>query len=631
ESRKVTEALAREAIANFADARQAFVAFVETNWDHAELAEVPRLLGEVSGALQMLDLPQPAHYLAGVSAYTERELIGKARVPSGRQLDTLADALASLEYYLEALREQRPNRDDILDVARNSLEALNYWPIPEAPATPQVAAPAPSPVSDAMDRAGAPPAGDVDATARFLAGFEDAGAAPAAPQATPTPPAQAPVPPAPPAHAPAPVGTGDAGGFETTGDEIDDEIREIFLEEFEEEIGNLSTLLPEWRADPESLEQLRPIRRVFHTLKGSGRLVGAKVLGEFAWKVENMLNRVLDGSRPPSPAVVALVGAAHDTLPQLLSALRGDGGLVADLAGIQALADRIAAGEEAFLAPEPAAAPPQPAAESDVAPTEVDAGPAVDEAPQTPAAAEAEGIPASVDAVLLEILDAEVGGHLVTLDRWLASVRETPAPASDALLRAIHTMNGAFAMTEVPAITHALTPAEGYIKRMLAAGTTVTAEGVAALSALGDAVRATISALHTRAPRVQPCDALGARLSALRDSLPDVQVPPLHDEDAHGAAPCGGPDLSDFVDTTALEQGLAGRDDTPGAHASEPDASSGIDAAQLEIARLEAERLEREAEAAAQLEGERLAAERAEAERATAERAEAERLEAERL
>src|SRR5690606_23000688 len=163
-------------------------------------------------------------------------------------------------------------------------------------------------------------------------------------------------------------------------------------------------------------------------------------------------------------------------------------------------------------------------------------------------------------------------------------------------------------------ITHALTPAEGYIKRMLAAGTTVDAKGIAALSALGDAVRATITALHTKAPRVQSCDALGAQLSALRDSLPDVQVPPLHDEDAHGAAPFGGPDLSDFVDTTALEQGLAGRDDTPGAHASEPDVSSGIDAAQLEIARLEAERA---------------AAERAEAERAEAERIEAERLEAE--
>ena len=34
--------------------------------------------------------------------------------------------------YLEALREQRPNRADILDIARSSLEALGYWPLPEA-------------------------------------------------------------------------------------------------------------------------------------------------------------------------------------------------------------------------------------------------------------------------------------------------------------------------------------------------------------------------------------------------------------------------------------------------------------------------------------------------------------------
>ncbi|HST44570.1 MAG TPA: Hpt domain-containing protein, partial [Luteimonas sp.] len=60
EAHKVLEVVVREAIANFADARQAFVAFVETNWDHAELVEVPRLLEEVGGALMMLELPQPA-------------------------------------------------------------------------------------------------------------------------------------------------------------------------------------------------------------------------------------------------------------------------------------------------------------------------------------------------------------------------------------------------------------------------------------------------------------------------------------------------------------------------------------------------------------------------------------------
>src|SRR5690554_6129126 len=130
ESRKATEVIAREAIANFADARQAFVAFVETSWDHGELVEVPRLLGEVSGALRMLELEQPSDFMAGVRTVTENELLRRRRVPNGRQLGTLADTLASLEYYLEALREHRSNRQPILDIARQGLEALGYWPLP---------------------------------------------------------------------------------------------------------------------------------------------------------------------------------------------------------------------------------------------------------------------------------------------------------------------------------------------------------------------------------------------------------------------------------------------------------------------------------------------------------------------
>ncbi len=66
-----------------------------------------------------------------------------------------------------------------------------------------------------------------------------------------------------------------------------------------------------------------------------------------------MLNRVLDGTRPATPAVVALVGHAYDTLPQLHTALRGEGAITADLAGMEAVADRLAAGEEAIFTPAP--------------------------------------------------------------------------------------------------------------------------------------------------------------------------------------------------------------------------------------------------------------------------------------
>src|SRR5690606_12431179 len=178
--RRVLEVVVREAIAAFGDARRAFVACVETGWDHAERAEIPRLLDEVGGALRILDLDSPAEYLLGIRRYIELELLGRRRVPNSRQLDTMADAQASIEYYLGALREQRPNRYRILDIARQSLEALGYWPVPVPMADGD------SPVSLA-DRDGAAAALGMD-----LAGAPEEAEAPAAAMET-GPEASAPV------------------------------------------------------------------------------------------------------------------------------------------------------------------------------------------------------------------------------------------------------------------------------------------------------------------------------------------------------------------------------------------------------------------------------------------------------
>ncbi|MET0815315.1 MAG: Hpt domain-containing protein, partial [Pseudoxanthomonas sp.] len=469
ESQRTVEVLAQEAIHNFSAAREGFVAFIETNWDHAELEQVPRLLTEVAGALRMLELPEPANYLMGVRQYVAVELIGKRRVPGGQQLDTLADAMASLEYYLEALRERRPNRDEILDITRSSLEKLRYWPVPaeESAAPEAVAIPDPEIPAVALEELesssfdalleNAAEAMELDhSTVAAVAMDDEAVAAPSLDTATlealeveealqalemeaaslveedqdlevevletqtadlhvlepegldiPAAPletdavAMAPTPvlvetdAAASAPLAAVVQEPAAGGFETAATDIDDDIREVFLEEFDEEIVNLNQMLPAWSAAPDNMERLRSIRRVFHTLKGSGRLVGAKLLGEFAWKIENMLNRVLEGTRPPSGAVIALLEHSTQVLPQLNAALRGQGNVSADLAGLQELSDRVAAGEEAFYT--------APAAY----------GVVVDEEPERAAPAtfepETEGTPASVDGVLREILETEVG------------------------------------------------------------------------------------------------------------------------------------------------------------------------------------------------------------------------------
>src|SRR3546814_14768470 len=102
----------------------------------------------------------------------------------------------------------------------------------------------------------------------------------------------------------------------------------------------------------------------------------------------------------------------------------------------------------------------------------------------------------------------------------LAEAQSASTPATDALLRAVHTMNGAFAMTEVPAITDALSPAETYIRRLLAANQDASGEGVAAIGELAGVIRATVTWLHAHAPPVPTCAALAASLVALPDSLP---------------------------------------------------------------------------------------------------------------
>ncbi|MGG6463491.1 Hpt domain-containing protein, partial [Solilutibacter silvestris] len=633
--------LIREAIANFGDARQGFVAFVETGWDHAQLAEIPRLLNEVGGALGMLELPQAADYLKGIRLYTEHELIRKKRVPGSQQLDTLADALASTEYYLEALRDKRADRDDILAITRQSLEALHYWPLPSAPEVDES-----TPIDSELETAyeglmtqltGEPAAVVHDAVPPPLPTMaEPVVAAPAAEEPVVLEPvfvaaeaANAPVAVAAPVAAVAggAVAVRDELGFDHGKDEIDDEIRSIFVEEFGEEIGNLDQLMPAWLEQPNDAERLRPIRRIFHTLKGSGRLVGATRLGEFSWKIENMLNRVLDGTRPASPAVIGLVQTAGANLPHLLAALEKHPVPELDLDGIAAVADRVAAGEDVgYTAPVAAAAAPvaevvveethAPAVVEPEVVAHVDA-PAVVEAPVAPAIP-AGHVPVQVDAVLLEILTAEVGGHVATVETWLDGAKQSPQVPDDLLIRAVHTMNGAFAMAEVPEITEATGPAEGYLKRLGAAGQPVDAHGLSALGELVTQIHATVAGLQQAAQHVPAQAGLAAGLVALRDALPEVHLP-VHDVEAERVE-------AERVESERVE---AERVEAERVEAERVEAER-VEAERLEAERLEAERVEAERVEAERVEAERVEAERVEAERIEAERAEAERAEAER-
>ncbi len=77
--------------------------------------------------------------------------------------------------------------------------------------------------------------------------------------------------------------------------DVDDDIKDIFIEEAGEVLEDIIPKFATWQQTGAS-DLLIDVRRGFHTLKGSGRMVGAMELGELAWAIENMMNRVLDNS-----------------------------------------------------------------------------------------------------------------------------------------------------------------------------------------------------------------------------------------------------------------------------------------------------------------------------------------------
>lgn len=148
--------------------------------------------------------------------------------------------------------------------------------------------------------------------------------------------------------------------------EFDEEIFDIFVEEAGEVIEELDNNLPTWQADHANRPVLTEIRRAFHTLKGSGRMVKAFEIAEIAWKVEQALNRALDGGIAVSPALVDVVVAARIEIPPLITALKNRESVAIEgthLARLCDRIDRVAKGETLIEVPKgPVAVAAAPAA-----------------------------------------------------------------------------------------------------------------------------------------------------------------------------------------------------------------------------------------------------------------------------
>ncbi len=130
-------------------------------------------------------------------------------------------------------------------------------------------------------------------------------------------------------------------------EEIDAELLAIFLEEANEVLGAIDENLRALHAQPHDVEVLTNIRRSFHTLKGSGRMVGLRDLGEAAWSVEQVLNQWLRQELEVTPGLLGLLDDARTLFGAWVEHLERHAGPAPDASALVARANVLLGGEDA--------------------------------------------------------------------------------------------------------------------------------------------------------------------------------------------------------------------------------------------------------------------------------------------
>lgn len=397
---QIHQLVIREARLVLQQAKDVILDYIDGEWDRTRLEPLSALLVQVRGALAMIPLARAASLLAACNDYIVEHLLVDETRPSWLQLDSLADTLTGIEYYLERMGEDPGTPgDQILDLAQQSLARLGYSPAPEdVPVLEEVV------TQDELL--------ELNARQALVTPSQTLAQVLASPVSAVNPPARdfpASLLP-PPADEPA----------------VDVELCEVFLEETEEVLDALREYLPRWitsLAPPGTgdTSALTEVRRAFHTLKGSGRMVRALVLSELAWSVENLLNRVLEGDVQPDAQVQHLMNEVLALLPAVIEDFSSDNQHQRDDVDLLAARARALA--------------------SGVAPVD------------------------GLDQHLLEIFRQEAQGHLNALGRFLDDAQDQESPTiTDDLLRALHTLKGSAHMAGVLPIAELASPLDQLVR-----------------------------------------------------------------------------------------------------------------------------------------------------------------------
>jgi hypothetical protein len=107
--------------------KRALSAFSESNYDKAHIANISTTLDSVRGGMFVLGLPRAAKVIASCLQFINESLLdAEQQAAIQHMMDTFADAIISLEYYLDSVKVDKKADTDVLRIAEESLEALGY-------------------------------------------------------------------------------------------------------------------------------------------------------------------------------------------------------------------------------------------------------------------------------------------------------------------------------------------------------------------------------------------------------------------------------------------------------------------------------------------------------------------------
>ena len=441
EHQSVIRQVMKEAKNDLVRMRETLSLYLQNPQDKGTLQELPMRLHQSVGSLVLLSYKRVARILEACQQLIETEIIDATTIPDETRLDALADAVMSVEYYLDAFVQSRVHPSAVLDVAERALSGLGY----EASAIDidNIAARAAPMDMDTSDE------GEMEVMPTSEVEENSVTTAPEEPMS-----------------AVESTHTDEQSALQeqTTPLGISNEIIEIFLEEANEEIASVNDLLPQWTDNPTNGEILKTLRRSFHTLKGSGRLVDATVLSDFAWEFENMLNQVVDGTISPSIVMFDILDQAREVMPELLELFKSGAKPVADYKMLQEAAAELAVPGSMKSA----------------------ANASTPQSPAPPDIPKAKANTINIDPVLAKIYISESETHLQSITDFVASVRSGGSrKASESLIRALHTLTGSSRMAQISLVSDVTSTLEKYAKIVQASNHPVNSEAVDLLDELG--------------------------------------------------------------------------------------------------------------------------------------------------